>query len=335
MDYRQLFSEPGLLNEFLDRFEELASSISTERSGLEALDGGPTREQAAEAAASMSEGTWRSRDSGLEAIIKRFTRPVYLIRESTFTAVPDSIPNSVEVARRLHASRTLIEAAIPSTGRIDVRNHRLSWLGTAWMVGPTIAVTNRHVAEEFARAHQNLFLFRRSVNGSVVQAVIDWRREYLRSAVSRFRVKEVLWIEPDTSFDVALLRIADRGEDDELPPPPISLMSEDELRLVGVGAWVAIIGYPAQDSRNDLGDQQRIFDGIYNVKRLAPGRLTAITRDGLAYHDATTLGGNSGSVLLELSTGKAAALHFGGIEGEGNNAVQAPVLSQIVDDHGT
>jgi hypothetical protein len=38
--------------------------------------------------------------------------------------------------------------------------------------------------------------------------------------------------------------------------------------------------------------------------------------------------------LVELNTGKAAALHFGGIEGERNHAVQASVLSQIINDHG-
>jgi S1-C subfamily serine protease len=223
---------------------------------------------------------------------------------------------------------------VPSAGRIDVRNHRLSWLGTGWMVGPTLAVTNRHVAEEFAHADGDLFAFRQSLGGRVVRAVVDWRREYRQPEESRFRVEQVLWIEPDSSFDVALLRIADHGEDGETPPPPVGLMSEEELRLAGVGAWVAVIGYPAQDSRNDAADQQRIFDGIYDVKRLAPGQLTAITTDGLAHHDATTLGGNSGSVLVELNTGKAAALHFGGIEGERNVAVQAPALARIIAEHG-
>lgn len=152
--------------------------------------------------------------------------------------------------------------------------------------------------------------------------------------LARFRVEQVVWIEPETSFDVALLRIAAQGEDGEAPPPSIDLMNEEELRLAGGGAWVAVIGYPAQDSRNDSQDQQRIFDGIYDVKRLALGQLTAITPDGLAQHDATTLGGNSGSVLLDLNTGKAAALHFGGIEGEHNLAVQAPAVSRIVCEHG-
>jgi endonuclease G len=259
---------------------------------------------------------------------------VYLVQRSTFASPTDGFPDSAEIARRLETARAPIEVAIPSAGRIDVRNHRLSWVGTGWMVGPTLAVTNRHVAEEFARAEGELFAFRQSLGGRVVRAIVDWRREYLQPDESRYRVEQVLWIEPEASFDVALLQIAEQGEDGEGLPPPIELMNEEELRLAGVGAWVAVIGYPARDSRNDAEDQQRIFDGIYDVKRLALGQLTAITPDGLTHHDATTLGGNSGSVLIDLNTGKAAALHFGGIEGERNLAVQAPAVSQILREHG-
>ena len=335
MDFRQFFSDSAVTGEFLDRFSEIRASLLVEGGGLEGLEGGPTRQQAAAAVQSMVEGTWTSQDSGLEAIIQRFTRPVYLVQQSTFQPPPDSVPDSKEIGDRLERSRAVIENAIPSTGRIDVRNHRLSWVGTGWMVGPAVAVTNRHVAEEFARAEADLFAFRRTFGGRVVRAAVDWRREYLQPEESRFRIEEVLWIEPDTSVDVALLRLAEEGDDGEALPPAIGLMSAQELAAAGVGRWMAVIGYPAQDSRNDAEDQQRIFDGIYGVKRLAVGRLTAITPDGVVQHDATTLGGNSGSVVLDLATGKAAALHFGGFEGEFNLAVQAPVVAQIVQAHGT
>lgn len=334
MDFRQLFGDPAVNREFLDRFDEIRASLHAEGVGLEGLEGGPTRQRAADAVHSMAEGSWASQDPGLEAIIRRFTRPVYLVQQSTFRRPADGFPDSEEIGGRLEEARTPIENAIPSTGRIDVRNHRLSWLGTGWMVGPTVAVTNRHVAEEFARAEAGAFAFRRTFGGRVVRATVDWWREYLQPEESRFRVEEVLWIEPDVSVDVALLRLAEEGDDGEALPQTIELMSQEELQTAGVGGWMAVIGYPAQDSRNDAEDQQRIFDGIYDVKRLAVGQLTAITPDGVVHHDATTLGGNSGSVVLDLATGKAAALHFGGIEGERNLAVQAPVVAQIVDAHG-
>ena len=79
---------------------------------------------------------------------------------------------------------------------------------------------------------------------------------------------------------------SDRRQSHRFPAP------EDRSQAaLQVGDWIAVIGYPAQDSRNSMSDQQRIFDGIYNVKRLAPGRILTLRADGLLTHDATTLGG--------------------------------------------
>jgi endonuclease G len=75
---------------------------------------------------------------------------------------------------------------------------------------------------------------------------------------------------------------------------------------------VAVIGYPARDSR--IPDQQltdEIFGNVYDKKRLAPGQLTGSDLTSL-HHDCSTLGGNSGSVVLSLETGEAVGLHFAG-----------------------
>jgi endonuclease G len=198
------------------------------------------------------------------------------------------------------------------------------------MVGPDIAVTNRHVAREFAFERDGGFHFRQEFGLPPVRASVDWRREYLGAAQSLFRVEEILWIEPEGSLDMALLRVSAHGEDGEPQPPPVSLMTREEIDGAGVGSWVAVIGYPAYDSRNDAADQQRIFDGIYDVKRLAPGKVTAIAATDVLNHDATTLGGNSGSVVVHLDSGKAMALHFGGVQGDRNWAVQAPCVHDAV-----
>ena len=47
-------------------------------------------------------------------------------------------------------------------------------------------------------------------------------------------------------------------------------------------------------------------------------------------HDATTLGGNSGSVMVDLASGEAIGLQFGGIEGERDSAVQAARVRELV-----
>jgi len=331
MDSRQVFRDGDVKTEFLDRFDELADRARTEQGGLEWLDAVLDVDTAAGVAQGMAEGVYEpGTEPGLEAIIERFTRPVYLVQQSTFAVPPDYFPNSDQIHAHLETARPSLEARFPSAGRIDLRNHRLDWVGTGWMVAQDILITNRHVAREFATERDGGFALRQNFGRPAVRASVDWRHEYGQPEESRFRIEEVLWIEPDDSVDVAFLRIGALGEDGEARPTKIELMTREELDAAGVGSWVAVVGYPANDSRNSAADQQRIFDGKYNVKRLAPGQVTAVVGTDLLYHDATTLGGNSGSVLLDLASGKAMALHYGGIEGGRNEAVQAPRVQQVL-----
>ena len=43
-------------------------------------------------------------------------------------------------------------------------------------------------------------------------------------------------------------------------------------------------------------------------------------------HDYSKLGGNSGSPIIDISTGKAVGLHFGGLYKQENSAVSAAVV---------
>ncbi|WP_055600330.1 trypsin-like serine peptidase [Streptomyces aureus] len=333
MDYRQLFSDDEVRQEFLDRFDEIAAGAAA-LGGFESMDAGLTVDRAAEAVERMAEGAWGPDGSGLEAIVERFTRPVHLVQRSTFRLPPDGLPTSAHVTARLERARRPLERAIPSVGRVELRNHAMQWAGTGWMVGPRLAVTNRHVAEIFAREARTGegtgFAFKQSWTGRTVRADLDWYQEYQQPEESRFRVTEVAWIEPDSRFDVALLRIAATGEDGGEPPAPIEL----DPSGARTGRWVAVIGYPARDSRADPDDQQRIFDGVYGCKRLAGGKVTAVRGKDIVHHDATTLGGNSGSAVIDLDSGKAVALHFRGLVGERNVAVHAAAVARIVHAHG-
>src|SRR5437773_3731817 len=65
-----------------------------------------------------------------EAIVLRFGRPSLLVQAKTFTA-----PESEVINARLSQSRSQIEVAIPSVGRINVRNDPdYEWYGTGWLV---------------------------------------------------------------------------------------------------------------------------------------------------------------------------------------------------------
>lgn len=52
-------------------------------------------------------------------------------------------------------------------------------------------------------------------------------------------------------------------------------------------------------------------------------------QDGMVLmHDCTTLGGSSGSVIINLATGKACELHFSGTYRESNYAVTSAAIKQ-------
>lgn len=330
--FQHLVGDEDLRSELLDRLDEIVAEVP---GGLESLDrsGGSTAALLADGVERMAEGAWDGDDgTGLEAIVLRFTRPVLLVQDSTFAPALDGFPESEVVTERLTSAKSRLDNVIGSVGRVDLQNHRKDWVGTGWVVAPQVVVTNRHVAEEFAAAAQGGFGFRKATDGRTVKARLDWRREYQRGDEAVVVVDGVLWMEPDGEPDVALLHIADHDADGRPAPEPIPLMTDAEVDNT-VGQWVAVIGYPARSPHNDLADQQRIFDGIYNLKRLAPGTVMAVSPDWRFTHDATTLGGNSGSVVIDLTTGKAVGLHFGGFEGDRNDGVKANVVASLVAQH--
>src|SRR5258708_34659293 len=91
------------------------------------------------------------------------------------------------------------------------------------------------------------------------------------------------------------------------------------------------MGYPAYDSRiPEPNLMEDIFGKTYNKKRLAPGGITSVEEARLL-HSCTTLGGNSGSAVLDLDTGEALGLHFSGSFLASNYAVRSDVVQQRLD----
>ena len=87
-----------------------------------------------------------------------------------------------------------------------------------------------------------------------------------------------------------------------------------------VGRDIAVVGYPAFDPRNPADVQNSVFGSVYYVKRLQPGKLGARrairsfeNTVSAMTHDASTLGGNSGSAVLDVASGKIVGLHFAGV----------------------
>lgn len=255
--------------------------------------------------------------SGLEAIILSVGRPVLFVRKNTF-----EIPTSDTWTDRLRASQGILDKVIPAIGRIEVARHdELDWVGTGWLVREDVIVTNRHVAVEFGMRSGQTFTFRKNLSGKVIKASIDFREEHqLPEEEAEFAIKDVLFIHDEPGPDVAFLRLAEKAQ-----RTPIELADTPNPNTD-----VAVIGYPARDGRRNPGpDMARIYGDVYDVKRLAPGSVTKVD-DNYVYHDCTTLGGNSGSAVIDLASGRALGLHFSGSFKKTNYAVPAPVVKKLL-----
>jgi glutamyl endopeptidase len=252
---------------------------------------------------------------GLEAIVLLFGRPALLVQDGDFGEPPDEW-------KHLGGQREMLKGIIPSVGRVDLEGHHsFPWCGTAWLVGDGVAMTNKHVASIFAAQQGKEWKIT-----SGVKAKLDYKEEFQRDVSNEFKVAKVLGVHP--TYDLALLSVAKKGGKGTKAPSPLMLASKAPRTTKD--ADVVVIGYPAFDSRNGRTEQMDIFKNIFNVKRLQPGKSTGLKQTPqILGHDCSTLGGNSGSCVVDLETGNVIGLHFGGQYLKGNVSVP---LWKLADD---
>jgi endonuclease G len=256
--------------------------------------------------------------AGIEAIILPKIRPVLDVIDGNFqTDHPlwDKLNNDQSIRDRLHR-------AIPAIGRIELPGHPdYPYGGTGFVVGKNLVMTNRHVAAIFTSGvgtKRITFKPRR-------KAGIDFKRELDRPTGPTLPVRKVLMVHP--YWDMALLEV----EGLNVGPLSFSQREASANQMIEVAA----IGYPAFDTRNNADVQNDLFRKVFGVKRLQPGALggrqdtESFGKFVPAYrHNCSTLGGNSGSALVDLETGEVVALHFGGREGVINWAVPGSELAK-------
>ncbi len=288
-------------------------------SGLESTNLLPTQE-ALEKFFSKKEFTAGPGGGGLEAIVKVTGRPALLIQNNKFER-----PRLSSINKRLELHKDNILKVIPSVGRVELSNHPdYDYVGTAWLIEEDVMITNRHVAEVFARRQGDRVVFGTTPLGRAYESKVDFNQEH-ESPNPPFKIKvlQILHMEAKTELapDMALLKV----EKSPLLPEPI-LLSSKKLRLEDQPD-VAVIGYPDHDSRNNAFVMEKIFKGIYQVKRLSPGRVSGVHPNGhILMHDCTTLGGNSGSVVFDLESGQAIGLHYSGAFMQNNYAVTSSTI---------
>lgn len=245
---------------------------------------------------------------GYEAIVTLEGRPAIPIYYGGVFGTP---PSAWEI---LNEARESIEKACRSAGRIEVSGHPdVDWVGTGFLVADDIVMTNRHVAKTFCQQSSSRWMFEMGM-----RACIDYGEEYFKSE-REFPFEGVIGIHE--KYDLALLRVSRDSSQGGTPPDSLILASSEPEPIQGRKVYV--VGYPAWDPRrNDPWVMERIFGHRYDYKRLQPGELLTLSHtDSVLYHDCSTLGGNSGSCLIDLETHRVIGLHFGGRYLTANKAV--------------
>jgi|GEM_PF-829350 len=263
----------------------------------------------------------------LEAVVEREFRQVVFIDGGKFGDLPHPWThfNSGKVRDRLNA-------IIPSVGRVErlsVTGRRTDHVGTGFIVGDRLMMTNRHVAEVFVRgAGSQPLVFKPGL-----PARYDFGREvgFIPTDLSgTLAIKKIKMIHP--FWDMALFELESlpAGAD----PLLLSVMAPEEL----IDLEMATIGYPGRgrdQSPEALQLEQQYFGGGVGVKRLAPGLLEGRERTvsfghyvPAMVHDASTQPGASGSAIIDVLSGEVVGLHFKGITLQANYSVPLHELAR-------
>ncbi|APR86108.1 DNA/RNA non-specific endonuclease [Minicystis rosea] len=243
----------------------------------------------------------------LEAIVLKDQCPTLEIADDTF--VP---PKGRWESLGQH--QAWLTDVIRAAGRVDCASLREPYVGSGLLVAPNLVMTNRHVARVFA----NGFGLKENLERRF-PSEFDFRHEKSTPlARDPVTVVDVLLIHPH--WDIAVLQVAPPAADQHAPVqlsgvPPQKLEEHE----------IAVIGYPFFSFVGSEYDTRVLLDNFGDtpgVKRLQPGRLT----ERLSYfdptdrwpkvlavgHNASTLGGNSGSLVVSLAERRILAVHFAG-----------------------
>lgn len=265
----------------------------------------------------------------LHAFVHLLARPALRVVNN---AIP-AIPQSWEKLKTAHES---VIRRIRGVGRIDTSNRR--HVGTGWFVAENLLLTNRHVAGGLCGldVHGDPKWLDK-LPAAVVATNAQWDKDHSTRAVwdpaeapsaasttigtiTKIRVYHPL-------LDMALLDVTGIANSKDLvlrmrASPPAALERHD----------VYVAGYPSVTPPHAVSPEvaKLLFpDAKSNgLKRVAPGQLVALV-DGLPIaagkpresHDGSTLGGNSGSPVIDFDNHRVVALHYSGLYGTANYAV--------------
>lgn len=278
---------------------------------------------------------------GLEAVIESDgSRPVLFVQDGSIDLRSPDLAGELSKPWREAAEKHLagIRKIVQSVGAIQLPAFDNMRIGTGFVVGPGLVLTNRHVLEEFATCHDGAW-------APKYEADIDFLGEFERHGERRFKLGPVLRFGPDpidrrvdfAHLDFALIQV--EGDLQDFPDALVLGDDADALEVIpGKAPTIYVVGFPAKPLATTPGEDpgpvgyppprheyeaviERLFKNRFGSKRWAPGyvdagpgQLVDDKRRWVLSHDASTLGGNSGSCVVDF-TGDGArvvGLHFGG-----------------------
>lgn len=201
-----------------------------------------------------------------------------------------------------------------SVGRIDIAPKQS--VGTGFLVSDGVLVTNRHVLDVLSKGTGVLGKGRAVVRFKFEAGIPDDEEPVNITGV----------VATHDELDIALLKV-DKQQFTKTRKP-LAL----DTKPVEAGHPVVALGYPLDDPARNPLFINALFGGKFGVKRAAPGEVSGLGEQSI-YHDCSTLGGNSGSPILSMKTGRVVGLHRDGFFVVRNEAVDGASLGRFVKPH--
>jgi len=257
----------------------------------------------------LSDEEW----SSLEAIVQVTGRPALGYKEEQ-VEMPNEVGANQHWAVLIATARTTINQVSSSVGRVSRKSKGTQELiGTAWRIGESLVVTNRHVAARLVFQPNDPISSWELEPGKIPRVCFD------ASGLQEFSVKGIVYCSPEDAVDLAILQLDCGGN---TPPPPLRLdwapesigveiFEPGEPKPTFKGKQIYLVGHPYHRVASNA--VAKVFGNADGSKRFSPGYVTSIEETELE-HDCSTLGGNSGSCVLSAGSHRVVGLHHGSRE---------------------
>ncbi|MEU4061122.1 serine protease [Streptomyces wedmorensis] len=274
--------------------------------------------------------------ASLEAVVHSDgSRPVLFVEDDFFDV---TAPAAVDWVSRLSRIHDELRTVCRAVGRVNDPTALLGYQGTAWAIDDGVVVTNYHVLEAISSHPSRID---GKFGGELKPGVaVDFGGEVGGGPSDRvFRINRVLGVGPagaperahptlpSINFDGLDLAVLELGRVSGRPfPTPLQVARGDDQATRGAlasrGRSVYLVGFPGRAGSTTPDVFAELFAGVKGVKRLTPGVLTEgrgevdeDERRWIISHDASTLGGSSGSLVVDLEAEgrKVLGLHFAGV----------------------